>query len=134
MRTTSAASAVFPGWCDMRIVIQYEGKPLELESVATPLPGPECALGGVKLAMPAALYVDILAYNEQVEALNAGSLAASAFGLARIQLIYRTLLRNWPELPEGWVREHLDIENIDALQAAALRQGASPGEGVAESA
>ncbi|MBN9475404.1 MAG: hypothetical protein ABS43_01780 [Bordetella sp. SCN 67-23] len=118
----------------MRIVIQYEGKSVELESIATPLPGPEHILGDVRLAIPAALYVDILAYNEQVEALSAGSLAASAFGRARIQLIYRTLLRNWPELPEGWVRAHLDIENIDTLQAAVLRQGVSPGEGAAESA
>ena len=96
--------------------------PTRSSAQAVPHDGIEVKLGGRIYIMPALSAAASKRYWERIEALRAQR-ESDPMGLT-IQLVAACLSRNYPEIDEAWVEQHLDLDNWESLSTAVFGQKA----------
>lgn len=108
--------------------IQIGGKGVELvPRQPALLPGAPVTVAGTKLTMPAPLYARQLETVELQEAYEAGTVSHRDVAKQELLVLVETLRRNYPKLPDTWVREW-DTHDIWRLRTAMIEANHPPAE------
>lgn len=91
------------------------------------LPGAPVTVAGTKLSMPAPLYARQLETVELQEQYDAGQVSHRDVAKHELDVLVSTLRRNYPELPDEWVREW-DTHDIWRLREAMVKANHPPAE------
>lgn len=85
------------------------------------LPGLPVMLGGIEYAMPSLSVAASRRYWDRIQAMERGD-EPDPLGLT-VALVAACLKRNYPEITEDEVAEHVDMDNVDELGAKCFGRG-----------